>query len=79
MKKSEEMSHSSITQISERRMFQKGRTSAKALRQDSFSTCMSVGWDGKIERGIHRKWRRKESKRPCPTMSPPRPWEECGI
>ena len=74
------MSRYYITGISETRMFQKGRTtSAKALRLDSFSTCQSVGWDGKFERAIHRKWRWKEGKRPGPAMSPPRPWQGLGI
>lgn len=30
-------------------------TSAKALGQDLFGTYRSMGWDGKIERAIHRK------------------------
>ena len=46
-----------ITGISAKRMLQKVRTSANVLRQDSFSTCRAMNWDGKTERAIHRRWR----------------------
>ena len=68
-----------ITGISARRMLQKVRTSAKVLRQDSFSTCRSVNWDGKLKEKFTGDGDRKGSRRAGPEMPPPRPWQGPGI
>lgn len=50
-----------ITGISARRMLQKVRTSAKVPRKDSFSTCRSVNWDGKLKEKFTGDGDRKEA------------------